>query len=264
MDVDAFLARSPELKALRLDLRSYGSEERLYRALFEGPDFRQWIEGGHVLHLYLDSFDECLLRVDTVASMLADELPKYPLSRLKLRIASRTATWPALLDRALAEGYGEGNYAAVELVPLRRADVLEAATLTGLPDGRLFLERVDELQIAGLAGKPITLNMLLDTYTRDGDLPTDLVSLYSRGCLILCEEQNHARRAAGLRGALNPAERMAVAARLAAVTQLGNRYAVWTGTEAEGVPQEDVSVSELLGGAEIADQAVPITADAVL
>lgn len=264
VDVDAFLKRTPNLQAMRLDLRSFGSEERLYSSVFEAPVFRRWVEGDHELHLYLDSFDECLLRIDTVASMLADELPKYPLNRLKLRIASRTATWPALLDRALEEGYGKGNYSVVELVPLRRVDVLEAATLTGLPDGRAFLERIDDLQIAALAGKPITLNMLLGTYARDGDLPTDLISLYKKGCLILCEEQNQARRAAGLRGTLHPAERMAVAARLAAVTQLGNRYAVWTGTEAEGAPQEDVSVSELLGGTEAADQAVPVTADAVL
>jgi hypothetical protein len=222
------------------------------------------VEGDYDLHLYLDSFDECLLRIDTIASILADELPKYPLNRLKLRIASRTASWPTLLERALKEGYGEQNYAAVELVPLRRVDVLEAATESGLPSPSAFLERVDDLQVSSLAGKPITLNMLLDTYAREGDLPTDLVSLYAKGCLILCEEQNDARRAARLRGTLSPTGRMAVAARVAAATQYGNRYAVWTGTEAEGRPAEDVAIPELTGGTEDAEQPIAVTDDVVL
>ena len=263
-DVNVFLARSPGLQAIRLDLRSFGSEERLYRTIFESSAFLQWVEGDYDLHLYLDSFDECLLRIDTIASILADELPKYPLNRLKLRIASRTASWPTLLERALKEGYGEQNYAAVELVPLRRVDVLEAATESGLPSPSAFLERVDDLQVSSLAGKPITLNMLLDTYAREGDLPTDLVSLYAKGCLILCEEQNDARRAARLRGTLSPTGRMAVAARVAAATQYGNRYAVWTGTEAEGRPAEDVAIPELTGGTEDAEQPIAVTDDVVL
>jgi hypothetical protein len=36
------------------------------------------------LHVYLDSFDECLLRIETVAALLADELPKYQLDRMKI------------------------------------------------------------------------------------------------------------------------------------------------------------------------------------
>lgn len=263
-DVNAFLKRSSDIEVVRLDLRSFGSEDRLYRSLFENPTFLRWVGGGHELHLYLDSFDECLLRIDTVASLLADELPKYSLGRLKLRIASRTASWPAVLERALEEGFGKDQYAAVELVPLRRVDVMDAAVLSGLADPQAFLDRIDQLKITALASKPVTLNMLLDTFAQDGDLPADLVSLYDKGCLILCEEQNAARRAAGLTGTLSPAGRMAVAARLAAVTQLGNRFAVWTGTEAEGAPQEDVSVTELAGGAEHAEQAIQVTGDTVL
>jgi hypothetical protein len=133
-DVDAFLKESLDLEVMRLDLRSFGSEDRLYRALFEHPAFLRWVDGDHELHVYLDSFDECLLRIDTVAAILADELPKYPLHRLKLRIACRTASWPTVLESALKKGYGEENFAATELVPLRRLDVLEAAAMTGITD----------------------------------------------------------------------------------------------------------------------------------
>lgn len=78
-DVDAFLKGAPNLEVVRLDLRSFGSEDRLYRALFEHPAFLRWSNGKNELHVYLDSFDECLLRLETVAALLADELPKYPL-----------------------------------------------------------------------------------------------------------------------------------------------------------------------------------------
>ena len=215
IDVDAFRQQSPRLPLIHLDLRSFGSEDRLYKALFENQTLLQWINGDYDLHLYLDSFDECLLRIDTVAALLVDELPKLPLDRLKLRIACRTASWPMLLENALTAGYGNDNFVAAELVPLRRVDVLEAATLSGISQPDAFLERVDQLQIAALAGKPITLRMLLDTFEREGDLPGNLLDLYEKGCLILCEEQNESRRAAGRTGVLSPASRMAVAARIA-------------------------------------------------
>ena len=161
-DVNAYLQQSPGMPTIRLDLRSFSSEERLYRTLFEGESFLQWAKGDYDLHLYIDSLDECLLRIDSVAALLADEIPKYPLDRLKLRIACRTASWPPLLENALKSGYGEDLFAATELVPLRRVDVLQAATLIGITDPDSFLARVDELHISSFAIKPVTLKMLLD------------------------------------------------------------------------------------------------------
>ena len=200
----------------------------------------------------LDSFDECLLSIYNVAALLADELPKRPLNRLNLRIACRTASWPSLLENALTIGYSKPDFVAAELVPLRRADVLQAATLSDIVDPNAFLERIDHLGISALASKPITLKMLLDTFRRHGDLPGNVLELYETGCTILCEEQNESRRAAHRVGSLNPRERVAVAGRIAAVTQFGNRFAIWTGTEAQGVPPEDVPVAKLIGGNETA------------
>lgn len=53
-------------KTLWLDLRSCGSEDRLINKLFESREFKLWLEGDYRLHVFLDSLDECLLRVDTV------------------------------------------------------------------------------------------------------------------------------------------------------------------------------------------------------
>ena len=263
-DINAFVEQSPALKVISLNLRSYGSEDRLYRALFENPDFLEWVRGEHELHVYLDSFDECLLRTEAVAGLLADQLPHYPLVRLKLRIACRTAAWPAVLENALKRGYGTDSFAAIELAPLRRKDVLEAAAASGIKGPTAFLARVDALQLAPLAGKPITLKMLLQTFKREGDLATNLMSLYEKSCLILCEEQNEHRRVSGLKGKLSAATRLEIASRIAAVTQFGNHFAVWTGTEAAAVPVEDVSVAQLVGGTETAEHSVDVTSDAVL
>jgi hypothetical protein len=195
---------------------------------------------------------------------LGDELPKLPLSRLKLRIACRTASWPAFLENALKRSYGEDKFDAAELTPLRRVDVLEAAKLSGISQPEAMLERIDQLQIAAFAGKPVTLKMLLDTYQREGDLPDNLPDLYEKACLILCEEQNDSRRVSGRTGSLTPNSRLAIAARIGAVTQFGNRFAVWTGTEAAGVPPEDVPMSELAGGTEPAEQQLLVTNGMIL
>jgi hypothetical protein len=252
------------MPTIRLDLRNFSSEDRLYRTLFENETFLQWAKGDYDLHLYIDSLDECLLRIDSVAALLADEIPKYPLDRLKLRIACRTASWPPLLERALKSAYGENSFAATELVPLRRVDVLQAATLSGITDPDSFLARVDELHITSFAIKPVTLKMLLDTFRREGDLPGNVVDLYEKGCSILCEEQNESRRASRRTGDLSPRDRVAVASRIAAATQFGNRFAVWTGTEAEGAPEEDVAVGDLVGENEPSDSSVKVTHSAVL
>jgi len=263
-DVNAYLQQSPGMPTIRLDLRRFSSEDRLYRTLFEDETFLQWAKGDYDLHLYIDSLDECLLRIDSVAALLADEIPKYPLDRLKLRIACRTASWPPLLEKALKSGYGENLFAATELVPLRRVDVLQAATLSGITDPDSFLARVDELHITSFAIKPVTLKMLLDTFQREGDLPGNVVDLYEKGCSILCEEQNESRRASRRTGDLSPRDRVAVASRIAAATQFGNRFAVWTGTDAEGVPEEDVAVGDLVGETEPSDSSVNVTHNAVL
>ena len=64
-------------RTLWLDLGSYRSEDRLIRDLFASEAFIAWTQGGHRLHIFLDSLDECLLRIDTVAALLGGEFQKY-------------------------------------------------------------------------------------------------------------------------------------------------------------------------------------------
>jgi hypothetical protein len=100
--------------------------------------------------------------------------------------------------------------------------------------------------------KPLTLNLMFRIFERDGRLPNELMSLYSQGCLSLCEEQNPSRRGARRLGELTGPQRYRIAGRLAAVTMLGNRFAVWTDPEA-GAPEEDVRLAALATGSETGD-----------
>lgn len=230
-----------------LDLHQYSSEDRLVGELFESPTFTAWAMGSHCLHVFLDSLDECLMQVRTVANIVVDKLRSCPRDRLYLRITCRTANWPNSLENGLTEFWGEQAAKVYELAPLRRADVIEAARANGLNTDAL-LEAIDGAGAVPLAIKPITLQFLLTTFGRDRQLPSKQADLYLDGCQLLCEETNEERRDAGLIGNLTAKQRMAVAGRIAAVTLFANRAAAWTGVDKGDVPLEDVVVEELSGG----------------
>lgn len=188
-------------QTLWLDLRSYGSEDRLIRNLFENPVFLSWVNGSHRLHIFLDSLDECLLRIDTLASLLVDEFRKFSalLGRLYLRIACRTADWPNILEEELPILWGEDAVGVYELAPLRRIDIVAAARANGL-DADAFLQEIDHKAVVPLAIKPVTLEFLLNLYRKHGQFPATQTELYRQGCQLLCEETNASRRNARLTG----------------------------------------------------------------
>src|SRR5438874_2434731 len=113
--------------SLWVDLRAYQTDVRLAEGIFKAPVFQSWLNGKHRLHLFLDSLDECLLRVDTVAALLIEEFGKCPIDRLYLRIACRTLDWPDSLEEGLRALWSEQAVKVYELAPLRRVDVIEAA-----------------------------------------------------------------------------------------------------------------------------------------
>jgi predicted NACHT family NTPase len=228
-----------------LDLRSFGSEDRLVSSLFGSTEFIEWQNGDHHLHLFLDSLDECLLRIDTVATLLIDELRKYPVQRLSLRIASRSAEWPTAFEDGIRELWGSEAVGVYELTQLRRDDVDIAARTEGIADSAAFLREVTEKNAGPLAAKPVTLQLLLNLWLKDQHLPETQAELYERGCRLLCEEEKP-----GLKRALSAAEKMVVASRIAAVTVFANRFEVWTAVDRGDRPEEDVTVLDLCGATE--------------
>ena len=237
---------------LWLNLRSYRSEDRLVRNLFESQEFISYLKGEYQLHIFLDSLDECLFKIDTLSALLVEEFNKYPIENLFLRLACRTADWPRGLEDGLKQRWGRDSEGIYELAPLRRVDVTEAAKRKIL-DHEAFLREVDQKGVVPFAIKPVTLEFLLNTYHRNNQLPSTQAEIYLQGCRLLCEETSESRREARLTGDFNAEQRMAVAARIAAVTIFANRYAIWTGVDRGDVPDEDITIRELSGGSEGAE-----------
>jgi hypothetical protein len=253
-DRDAIAAqiRGSQDRELCVDLTTSGSEERLFKKIFENRMFSEWAVGSGRLYLYLDGLDECLLKIGSIAAALADEFPNWPTDRLFLRIACRTADWPPLLERRLPEIWGKDRTRVVELVPLRRQDVITAAEARGLDTGS-FLEEVRRVEAVPLAIKPVTLDFLLDCYRPDatgGCLPNRPADLYSQGCRILCEELSESRRSARPIGTLSADERLSIASRIAAIMVFCGRQIILTGPDLGNVGVGEISVRELTGGEE--------------
>lgn len=241
--IDAAVAARGE-RSLWLDLRAYGNELRLIKDLFESPTFCEWLAGDYRLHVFLDSLDEALLQIEALTPLLIAELSKYPIQRLSLRIACRAADWPTPLEDGLKRIWGDDAVGIFELAPLRIGDIAEAARVKGV-DADGFQREIERMQAGPLAIKPVTLDMLLNTYRSDGKFPNTQAELYEAGCRLLCEEENSFRRAARRVGNLSPEQRMQIAGRIAAVMIFANKYAVWMDIDRGNVPEVDVKLSEL-------------------
>lgn len=236
---------------LWIDLKEFGDESRLIRAVFESPEFSNWLRGTYSLHLFLDSLDECRLQLPYASAALLAQLRKVQMHipRLRLRIACRTAEWPSQLEAELPKVWGEDSVSTHELVPLRRVDVKLAAESSGI-DPEDFLEEIDRLEAVPLAIKPVTLNFLLKTYQRDGRFPSTQVALYDEGCKLLCAESSASRRDAGQIGTISAAQRQLLAARIAAGLAFCGKSAIFTGSNPADARPDDLLLTELEGAEE--------------
>lgn len=244
---------------LRLDLAAYGSEDRLVREVFDHPTLTAWAASNGELCVVLDSLDEARARVPHVGAVIADRVSNLPCSRLFLRIACRTADWPAGLEQSLTHAFG--TVTVVEILPLRRADA--AAIAAAWCDPEAFLAEVQHAGAGPLAARPLTLRLLARTFGDSGTLPDRGAALYAAGVRSLCEEQSVTRRDAGLDGVLSLDQRVAIARRIAAATVFGGASAVWTGPEVEA-GAEDITVERLAGSAEPTQHGpIDVTRDAL-
>lgn len=248
----SMLPAERNIVAAYVDLNITSSEDRLYRRIFESSEVAAWKEGDTRLCLFLDSLDEAMLRIETVPHVLAEGIKSLPTDRLSVRVACRTAVWPAAtLGRTLTGIWGESGLGVFELAPLRRRDVMTALAANGI-DPDEFIPKLFGAQAVAFAIKPLTLKMLIGIYKRDGRLPTSTGDLYRQGCLALCEEPNDSRRETGRQGHLNARQRLRISGRIAVATVLGHRFAVWNGPETE-TPSEDIAVPAVSGAREDGD-----------
>ena len=80
-----------------LDLGRSRSEDKLIRDIFKNETFISWNKGNNKLHIFLDSLDEGILRVDTITSLLIDELTVYQIPMNDLGSISHAARACGLL-----------------------------------------------------------------------------------------------------------------------------------------------------------------------
>lgn len=237
---------------LWLDLRVCGDHYALDQELFRSDKYTRWLEGNHRLHIFLDSLDECRLQIENVASVLGAKLKSLgadQVQRLSFRIGCRTAEWPETLTGDMKSVWSE-EVRIFKLAPLRRKDVATACVEEGV-DPEAFIRDVQEAEATPLALKPVTLRLLLDVYAQRGEFPSRQNELYLEGCRLLCEETNKERLDnTGRAGTPSADQKLAVAARIAAVTVYSNKFAVWTGLASGDLEEGDVSLRDLAGGSE--------------
>lgn len=242
---------------LDFQLRDYQTDFKLCADIFESPKLRNWLESDQKLFLFLDSLDEGLLTIETLATLLIRELTKLPRERLYLRIASRTAEWPKILEEGLRKHWGAEDFRAFELSPLREKDIREAALSEGVDSDKFFHELMNK-QAGPLAIKPVTLKFLISSFLKFGELPDSQVELYAKGCEFLCEESNPSRIASRRVGPLSIRRRFQVAQRIAAISIFSNKSAIWTGLQSE-TPYGDITVADLVPSCEsIGPESFPV------
>jgi len=237
-------------KTLRIDLNSISARSDLSKKLFESKAIQDWVKGEYPLHIFLDSLDECLLRINNLSAILIDELNHYPTERLYLRIACRTADWQRLriLESELKKIWDKDKFGVFELLPLTRRDVFTAAKTKGI-DPEIFLSEIVDREAGPLASRPVTLKFLLDTFSSNKTIPYGKFELYYEGCKLLCKEPNEYRKASGYTGKLSLDQRMIVAARIAAMTIFSKKDVVICDDRAS-IENNEIKIYFLCGGKE--------------
>lgn len=233
--------------SLNVDLRSFLSDSSLRSAVFEAPQFSAWRSTKTPLTVYLDSLDECLIHVRTVAALLVDGLrPTMAANEapLRLRIACRSAEWPALLAQELPRLWtGEEDFGAFEIAPLRASDVELAAAACGV-EPAAFLAEVRKQDAEAFALRPLTLKFLLSSFASAKGLQHSVAALYEAGCLELAREQNPSRMSSA-KPRLDPGARLRIAERLAAFSLLCRRPTIYVGEVESEASSQDLRLSQV-------------------
>ncbi|NMC64014.1 MAG: HEAT repeat domain-containing protein, partial [SAR324 cluster bacterium] len=256
---DATVNEAGDSHSLWIDLSRVGTFDYFIDRLTNDPRYKNWSENGEPLHLFLDSFDEGTFSfprfANSFSALLADNQEKIP--SLYLRISCRTALWPSYMESSLSVLWGEENCQTHELCPLTKKDVEMALDAQGI-DKKAFLAEVQSKDVSGLAGKPLTLNFLMDVFLENkGHLPDRKSDIYSRGCGLLVQEPQEWKKVNPPKTPkLNLPQKIAVAERIAIATLIGGKPTIVIENE-DKLLDNEVGITQL-HGREIVDD-VPVT-----
>lgn len=227
------------------DLIDCQSEGLVSREITNNVDFDRVIAASGSRHVYLDGFDES----SAVSVMLPSELERvlsggHP-PGLHLRVTSRlTPNFDALIQRLALVATTD----VVFIAPLQSDDVRLAAQVRGI-DPVAFVDAVERRGAQGLTTKPLAVNLLISDYAASGDITSSQQELYERQIRMLCREQRQTIMPDPRRADVDDESRLAIAARIAALTAIGNRPIITVDpqTEAHG---RTIGLSDLSRGTE--------------
>jgi hypothetical protein len=210
-----------------VNLGDFSSGWDVVTALEKYPSVEKWFrEPGSKLFLWLDSFDEALTHESKLAQALKRMLDRWPLAGLRIRILSRTATWPAFFTDDLKQRFDspecEGNVVLLQLAPLTLSQLFTAAEHERI-DPRAFVEAIEGAEAVPLAIRPVTFGLLIKLW-KAGKFGPGLgrrTELLEAGCKLLCEEEWDTQRTPS--PLHDPDRRLRVAAHLALVMVGSNR-----------------------------------------
>lgn len=234
---------------LWIDLNNIPTIDIFQQKLTNNPKYKQWVENNESLYLFLDSFDEGTYSFQKFARYFFDLLDEHSekINNLRLRISCRTALWPPYLGDSLEALWGKENCQQYELCPLTKNDVRIALEAQGINTQR-FLSEVLKKDVASIAGKPLTLSFLMETFTEnDGQLPNRKLDIYSKGCEMLLREPDPSRRRdPSKKVTLNMPQKTAIAERIAVATLIGGKAAV-VFDDTHNLSEGEIGITQLHG-----------------
>lgn len=232
---------------LYLDLRDIQDIEVFKDFLLPRTEYSLWKNGQSSLTLFLDSFDEMILNQDKFSSFLSNLLTNSGgnLSQLSLRVACRNLLWSETAQNNLQKIWDK-PIEIIELCPLTKKDVLLAANLNQI-DEHEFLSAIIKNDLAALAGKPLTLKMLISIFKEKSSLPSGKVDLFRRGVEFLLQEIDPSKINSSSRPRTDLNKRKIIAEKLAALMTLSAKGVLVLSIPESGLSDLDLLVDDVCG-----------------
>lgn len=228
------------------ELNQYSDETRFISNVFANPNFLEAKKNNSTYVIFLDSLDECKIRIDTISEILTAQLKRNHWSNLYFRITCRTAEWSNYLETALNDIYCEQNVKYLELTPLTRADVVNAINENSIEQQNFF----NEIYLKGvqpLTIKPITLNFIIKLFIKDNSLPLSRKEIYDKGLEILIDELNLSRKESKLSKKFSNSKKSITAQRIASLMMLGNRSSICIKRDISNQVETDIFCEDIIG-----------------
>ena len=217
---------------LFISLGSVRRAEELTQTIYQSASYRAWQEAEDgCWTLFLDGFDEACVPHDLLCSWLCSVLRRVVAGstgarQVRVRITSRAASWPNLLETELRKLWDWHSVGVYELQPLSGQDIARASPSPA------FIRQVKRLGLEVLAQRPLTLEMLRKIFAKRRVLPTSTKSLFL----------DAASNVIPGRSVTSIADLLGM---VAAIQLLGARPQIWAGRCGNAKPEDALDIAVL-------------------